>query len=110
MDTDKKTPPCGCRREEAVHLADPQASASSPRRQLRSHLLFSESVFIRVHPWLKQKAKTPPPVWQWGPRNPYDKSEPNRPAGKRAKQQVQIQIAIHDVSLVRQPAGVNSFP
>jgi len=56
------------------------------------------------------KIKTPPPVWQWGSGNLGNKSEPNRHAGKRVKQQVQIQIAIHVASLVSPSVMVNSFP
>jgi hypothetical protein len=56
------------------------------------------------------KNKTPLPVGQWGSRNFCDKSEPHRHAGKRAKQQVQIQITIHAGSLAVTAAGVNSFP
>jgi len=39
-----------------------------------------QSVFIRVHPWLK--TKTPPPVWQWGSTNLVNESEPDRRAAQ----------------------------
>jgi len=51
--------------------------------------------------------KNPTAGWQWGPTNPGNESEPNRHAGKRAKQQVQIQIAIHGDRLHRRRMPVN---
>jgi len=43
------------------------------------------------------KNKNPTAVWQWGLINLVNESEPDRRAAKqRVKQQIQIQIAIHD--------------
>jgi hypothetical protein len=55
---------------------------------------FNESVFFRVHLWLK--AKTPPPVWQWGSQISGKQLEPDRRAAQQQRfRQQQVQIAIH---------------
>jgi len=69
----------------------------------------NQSVFIRIHPWLKQKPHRR--VWQWGSINLVNESEPDRRAAQqqRVQQQIQIHIAIHTGKLTVECRGVKYF-